>query len=94
MDDLPIPRQTLGSLLPDEVPPGGSDLSVVGERRRLCTHADHPAQRREYSAPATGHSPSDPRTRTICSIVESATASTHRSDWRPDRRQHTFWRLR
>jgi hypothetical protein len=43
---LPIPRQNLGSLLPDGVPPGRSDPGAVGERRRLCAHADCPATRR------------------------------------------------
>jgi hypothetical protein len=44
---LPIPRQSLGSLLPNEAPPRESDSGAVGERRHLCAHTDCPTTRRE-----------------------------------------------
>jgi hypothetical protein len=33
---MPIPRQTLGSLLPDGVPPEGLGLGVVDELKGKC----------------------------------------------------------
>jgi hypothetical protein len=42
---LPIPRQPLGFLLPDGVPPGSEIHVLFGELRRLCTRADRPATR-------------------------------------------------
>lgn len=44
---------------------GRSDLGVIGKCRRLCTHADCPARRREDSAPATSRGLSGSRPRTV-----------------------------
>jgi hypothetical protein len=81
---LSILRQTLGSLLLDEVPHGGLDPGAVGERHRLCAHADRLVRRKEDPSPAIGHGPSDRRPRTVRAAAESTAAGTPRSDWRPN----------
>jgi hypothetical protein len=48
---LQIPRQNLGSLLPNRVPPERSDPGVVGERRRLCIRTDRLTLGHRLSAP-------------------------------------------
>jgi hypothetical protein len=45
-------------------------------------------------ASVPGRGPSGPWPRTVRASTESTANSSQRSDWRPDRRQHTFWRLR
>jgi hypothetical protein len=77
------------------------DSGTVGELRRPCERVDRLATRRGPSnssgrnpAPAPSRGPSDPWTQTVCASTESTATDSHRSDWRPDRRQHSFWRLR
>jgi hypothetical protein len=79
---------------PRRGPSRARDIGAIGELRRLCAHTDCLAIRRgsfgsstETVASATGHGPSGPQTRTIRAAAESTAASTHRSDWRPNRRQ-------
>jgi hypothetical protein len=97
---LPMPRHTLGSFLPDGVPPGRRDLGLLQTRRRSAPSwtvwalgADRPDVRRGGAAPAT-------RLQTVWLCVadsprlrgESRQAVLS-SVWHPDRRQHTFWQL-
>jgi hypothetical protein len=79
---LSIPRQTLVSLIPNGVPPRGSDPDVVSKCRRLCTHTDRLAWRKEDSTPVVGHGPSDPRLRTVRATAEGTAVGTLRGDWR------------
>jgi hypothetical protein len=37
------------------------------------------------------HGPSGPGPQTVCASAEGSTRRHIPSDWRPDRRQHTFW---
>jgi hypothetical protein len=67
------PRQTLGSLLPDRVPPRGLDPSVVGERRRLCTRVDRPTNR---------CGPSNSTERRTCSCHRSRTVHALHREYR------------
>jgi hypothetical protein len=93
LSGLSITRQNIGSLLPDEVPPGGR-IQVLLANAATSAHTqavrppgtDHPAQRREDSAPAAGCGLSGPTQRTI-HAAESTVAGTPRSDWRPDHLQ-------
>jgi hypothetical protein len=82
------------------VPLGRRDIGIVGERRRPCTHVDHPVTRRELSGSTQGnplllpgHEPSVPRPQTIRADTESPPSGTTTSDWRLDPHQYTFWRL-
>jgi hypothetical protein len=52
--------------------------------------ADHPVCQVGNSCPALGRGPSDPWPRTICAYAESTAVVSQYSDWRLDRRQHTF----
>jgi hypothetical protein len=52
--------------------------------------AERPARQAETLALAPGRGLSGPRPQTVCASAESTVAGTHRSDWRLDRRQHTF----
>jgi hypothetical protein len=55
---------------------------------------DRLARRREDSTPTVDPGLSGPRSRTVHAATESTAASTPRSDWHPDQRQHAFWQLR
>jgi hypothetical protein len=97
---LPISRQGLGPLLPDGVPPG-SETQALPANSVAPTQADRSASRRGPSdslgrnpSPAPGHGPSGPWSRIVRASAESTAAGSHHSGWRPDRCQHTFWRLR
>jgi hypothetical protein len=90
---LPTPRLTIGSLFPNGVPPGRRDLGLM-QRRRYYIIVDRPDVRREGVALA-------PRSRTVrpyaadCPRLRREHRQVvHSSVWRPNRRQHTFWRLR
>jgi hypothetical protein len=91
---LSIPRQSLGSLLPDGVPPG-SEIQALPANSVAPAHvrtvqppdADHPARQAGTPAPTPSHGPSGPWPRTVCASAESAAAGSHRSDWRPDQSQ-------
>jgi hypothetical protein len=78
---LLIPRQNLGSLLPDGVPPVRSDPGPVGKRRLLYACVDRPARHREE--------PLTVKSRTVHAFVESTVADTPHGDWRLDRRQQS-----
>jgi hypothetical protein len=76
------------------------DPCAIGKFRRICTRVHRLAIRRgpfgssaETLASALGHKSSDPQPWTVRAVVESIAAGTHHSNWHPDRRQHTFWRL-
>jgi hypothetical protein len=84
---LPIPRQTLGSLLHNGIPPGSEILALFGELRRPYACADRPARQTETLALAPGRGPSGPRPRTVCTFVEGTATDIHRCDWRADRHQ-------
>jgi hypothetical protein len=87
-----VPRQTLGSLLHDGVPLGIEiqvllanfiafahvrNVRLVGGNPSLC------ARSRTVRPSVTDHR----------AAAENTIVGTHRSDWRQDQCQHTFWRL-
>ena len=86
--------QTLGSLLPDGVPPG-SEIQVLFVNDATLAHtrtvrppgAGRSACQQDKPASVLGHGPSNHRSQTVCDAAESTTVGTHRSDWRPNRRQ-------
>jgi hypothetical protein len=86
LGSLLIPRQTLGSLLLDGVPPG-SEIQVMLANSVAYAHvwavypldADRSACQLETLASVPGHGPSDPQSRTVRASAESAAAGTHRS---------------
>jgi hypothetical protein len=101
---LPIPRHTLGSLLPDEVLLG-SEIQAPSANYAAPAHvqtvrpqgADRLARQAGTLAFARGrgsfapsHGPSGPWPHTILASIESIVACSHHSDWRPDRCQHVI----
>jgi hypothetical protein len=84
---LPIPKQTLGSLLPDGVPPE-SEIQVLLANVAAPTHvwtirppgADRPASPKGRSTSAPGCGPSDLRPQTIRSTAKSTVVGISRND--------------
>jgi hypothetical protein len=62
---MPEPRQLLGSLLPDGVPPGSEIQALPAILRRPCARADRPAPGRGPSGRQAGNSCSCTRSRTV-----------------------------
>jgi hypothetical protein len=94
---LPTLRHTLGSLLPDGVPPQRRDLGLL--QRRTCS-----APSRTVRTPSADRldvrrgAALAPRSQIVrpCAADHPRLRREHRqvvrsSVWRPDRRQHTFW---
>jgi hypothetical protein len=66
----------------------GLDPGAVGERHRLCTHAERSATRR-------GPSGFDAEKITLLpQVTDYFVPGTPRNDWRPSRGQLNFWQLR
>jgi hypothetical protein len=91
---LLIPSQTLGSLLPDGIPPG-SEIQLLFVNDAALAHtqtvrppgADRPTCQQGKPASMLGRGPSNHRSQTVCDATESTTVGTHHSDWRPNRCQ-------
>jgi hypothetical protein len=62
---MPEPRQLLGSLLPDGVPPGSEIQAPSAIFRRPCVRADRPALERGPSGRQAGNPSSCTRSRTV-----------------------------
>jgi hypothetical protein len=74
---LTIPRQTLGSLLPDGVPSSWErDPGVVGELGRLCAHVNRPTIRRGLSSSSAETLASAP-SRGLSALLQRASSSVH-----------------
>jgi hypothetical protein len=71
-------QDTIGSFLPNGVPPGGQ-IQVLLANVVASAHADRHATRCRSSGP---------RSRTVHTVIESITTITPRIDWHPDRHQH------
>jgi hypothetical protein len=86
LGSLPIPRQCLGSLLSDGVPPG-SEIQTLPANSAALAHTRTVRFVRQDPAPAPGRGPSGPWPRTVRASAESTAAGSYRSDLHPDRRQ-------
>jgi hypothetical protein len=88
---LPITRHTLESLPPDGVRPG-SEILVPSANSAILVHARTVRLvRQEPGHYARGPYITWPRT--IRASLESIVACSYRSNWRPDRCQHSSWSI-
>jgi hypothetical protein len=90
---MPEPRQLLGSLLPDRVPPGSEIQASPATFRHPCTRADRQAPGRGPSGRQVGN-PSPAPGRGLSAPVQRAPPRFVLSDWRPKKVSTYFWRLR